>query len=195
MFTLRTMDQIEKIYAELVSYDPSLSKDKEAVFRAIKNMIAAKPEVIVNAKRKEQFAQQLSEHIASSPSMIRVKSFSFRSMNKWATSFASLFALVLIVGATYIYQKNSAPSHIELKKNTDAHLALEQPLHTGEESVRVNSESNHEFTDRDMVVEEKNNTLLSHTRSLVQGETSVAVDTELTNIDNSSVRVAMDTNL
>lgn len=194
MFTLRTMDQIEKIYAELVSYDPSLSKDKEAVFRTIKNMIAAKPEVIVNAKRKEQFAHQLSEHIASSPSMVHVKSFSFRSMNKWATSFASLFALVLIVGATYIYQKNSVPSHIELKKNTDAHVAVEQPLHN-EESVVVNSENNHEFTDRDMVVEEKNNTLLSHTRSLVQGETSVAVDTELTNVDNSSVRVAMDTNL
>lgn len=59
------MDQIIKIYEELIQYDASLSKDKASVLQLIKKMVAAKPNVEVNTQWKNAFSQRLTEHIAN----------------------------------------------------------------------------------------------------------------------------------
>lgn len=95
------MDQIEKIYNELIGYDPWLSKDKEAVLQLIKKMLAAKPTIAVSQQWKEQFATKLSDHIASSHSSIHSSAYTWRWYSKWAVSFVSTFVVLVIAGASY----------------------------------------------------------------------------------------------
>ncbi len=61
-----TMDQVKKLYYELVSYEPSLVEQKDKVFEVIKKMLDAKPIVNLNMKWKDQFANRLHEYISQS---------------------------------------------------------------------------------------------------------------------------------
>ena len=63
MYFILTMDQVKKLYEEMVAYDPSLSKDKESVLQVIEKMLAAKPIIVANPQWKEAFSQRLSDYI------------------------------------------------------------------------------------------------------------------------------------
>lgn len=105
------MDQIDKIYEELIQFDPSLWNNKEAVLQMIKKMIAAKPNITVNQAWKEGFAEKLSEHIMQDKNFIPRKDSLFSRATKWSISLSTFFIAVVVVGAgyrgIYVHKKES----------------------------------------------------------------------------------------
>ena len=94
-FACDTMDRIEQLYQELIAYDPALASNKEQVLSLIKNMVAAKPAIVVSEKWKQQFAERLADHIEATPA-VALRAHSFWGVSKWAVSFVSFFALLLV---------------------------------------------------------------------------------------------------
>lgn len=100
MSRILTMDQIKKLYDELVGYDPSLSQNKDAVLQLIQKMVDAKPTINVDTHRKESFGEKLQDHIARNQVYLSPASNRFSQwIAKWSLSLASLWVALLVVGA------------------------------------------------------------------------------------------------
>ncbi len=124
------MDQIdkmnvEKLYEEFVQYDPSLAKDKDALLQVIKKMLAAKPEIEVNAQWKESFGEQLQEYVMSKKAAAPAKSALSSWLAKRSLSFASLRLALLVVGASYYrWQIEVKPKQKAPASQNKANLAM-----------------------------------------------------------------------
>lgn len=130
MCFISPMDQIdkmnvEKLYEEFVQYDPSLAKDKDALLQVIKKMLAAKPEIEVNAQWKESFGEQLQEYVMSKKAAAPAKSALSSWLAKRSLSFASLRLALLVVGASYYrWQIEVKPKQKAPASQNKANLAM-----------------------------------------------------------------------
>ncbi len=133
------MDKINALYEELLSYDSSLSKDKERVLQLIQKMVAAKPTIVVNEQWKKTFAEKLSDHIAISKAVAHSSS-SFFSFSRWSVSVLSTFIVLTLAGASYrgLTYNNSKLKTQSSKPHTADSLNHSQNSHYNtEESAHV----------------------------------------------------------
>jgi NAD dependent epimerase/dehydratase family enzyme len=91
------MDQVTKLYEELVRFDPSLERDREAVLQVIEKMIASKPVVAPNPIRKEQFAKKLADYIDMKKASYIPKSSISQRLAKWSFSLATSLVAIVVV--------------------------------------------------------------------------------------------------
>gem|GEM_PF-3714530 len=126
-----TMDKVTKqlhaedLYKELVSYDPSLSDDKEAVLQVIEKMIEAKPVIQVNPQRRERFGERLADYIQVKKASALPKTGIGFWLTKRSFSTASLVAIIFIAGASYVfYQVEMKPQMKHKDQNAVRQLAV-----------------------------------------------------------------------
>lgn len=101
MHFMLTMDQVRKLYEELVTFDPSLGNNKEAVLQVIEKMIAAKPVIVANPIWKESFAEKLADHIAKKKIAFVPQGSISQWLAKWSFSLATSLIAIVVVGAAY----------------------------------------------------------------------------------------------
>lgn len=139
------MDRIEKLYQEFITYDPTLAWNKEKILLFIKNMISAKPEIVINQQWKEQLQEKLGAHIAQTPAIALRPSRAFRFLSKWSLSFASFFIVLVVAGASYLWVSlrhaqrvkkdayvvtTSWENSVAVVSSSDKNMAQDQPLVT-----------------------------------------------------------------
>lgn len=136
MSVVLTMDQIKRIYDELVGYDPSLAKNKDAVLQLIQKMVDAKPQIQVDPQWKDLFADQLQEHIARNKVYLRPASSRFTQwIAKWSLSFASLWVALLVVWASYYWWQSDIKPRQKNTNTNNAKIAVKSDVNTWDSLV------------------------------------------------------------
>ena len=116
MYFMLTMDQVKRLYEELVKYDPSLSQNKDAVLQLIEKMLDAKPAIVANPVWKEAFSEKLMQHIAAKKAFTPKMNLS-HWLAKWSVSLATFRIAIFMVGAGYMrWSMGANPSQKQVKK-------------------------------------------------------------------------------
>lgn len=125
------MDQITKLYNEIVAHDPSLAAHKDKIFSLIEQMVEAKPTVSFDPHWKDAFDSKLAEHIANWQPATTAP-FSYGWMTKRAMAVSSFFIIgaVTAAGIWYIQVEHKQQQKIAMTKSTQVEQSSESEANT-----------------------------------------------------------------